>query len=39
MLMAQKKKVVVMNLKKTINEIEKNSNLKVKFIKNESNGK
>jgi len=32
-----KKKVVVMNLKKTINEIEKNSNLKVKFIKNESN--
>jgi len=34
-----KKKVVVMNLKKTINEIEKNSNLKVKFIKNESNGK
>jgi len=32
-----KKKVVVMNIKKTINEIEENSNLKVKFIKNESN--
>jgi len=32
-----KKKVVIMNTKKTIDEIEKKSNLKVKFIKNESN--
>jgi len=32
-----KKKVIIMNTKKTINEIEKKSNLKVKFIKNESN--
>ncbi len=32
-----KKKVVIMNSKKTIDEIENRSNLKVKFIKNESN--
>ena len=32
-----RKKVIVMNIKKTIDEIEKKSNLKVKFIKNESN--
>ncbi len=34
-----RKKVIVMNIKKTINEIEKKSNLKVKFIRNESNSK
>ena len=32
-----RKKVIVMNIKKTIDEIEKKSNLKVKFIRNESN--
>jgi len=32
-----KKKVIIMDTNKTINEIEKKSNLKVKFIKNESN--
>lgn len=32
-----KKKVIIMNIKKTINEIEKKSKLKVKFIKNASN--
>ena len=35
--MDQEKKVIVMNIKKTIDEIEKKSNLKVKFIRNESN--
>lgn len=32
-----RKKVIIMSIKKTINEIKKKSNLKVKFIKNESN--
>ena len=32
-----KKKVVIMNIKKTIDQIEKKSNLKIKLIKNESN--
>ncbi len=32
-----KKKVVIMNTYKTISEIKNNSNLKIKFIKNESN--
>ena len=31
-----KKKVIIMNIKKTIREIDNKSNLKVKFIKNES---
>ena len=32
-----KRRVITMDIKKTIKEIEKKSNLKVKYIKNESN--